>query len=108
MSAAAAVLTLAAVHDTVSNNIFYYNVHVHYQCELLSSCSTSMLIVLSFFCSVYEAGKMAKSGPPAQVPVYPYYIPGVPSVVPLAPSSHVEPKMASVPSIENNLVGSKC
>ncbi|KAM3607236.1 uncharacterized protein V6R79_003937 [Siganus canaliculatus] len=54
---------------------------------------------------LYEAGKMAKSGPPAPVPVYPYYIPGVPSVVPLAPSSHVEPKMTSIPSVENNLAG---
>lgn len=48
---------------------------------------------------------MAKSGPPAQVPVYPYYIPGVPSMVPLAPSSHVDPKIASIPSVENNLTG---
>uniref|UniRef100_A0A3Q3XIG5 Ig-like domain-containing protein n=1 Tax=Mola mola TaxID=94237 RepID=A0A3Q3XIG5_MOLML len=54
---------------------------------------------------LYEAGKMAKNGPPAQVPVYPYYIPGVPAVVPLAPSSHVDPKMSSIPSVENNLAG---
>uniref|UniRef100_UPI0037E9BF7F immunoglobulin-like domain-containing receptor 2 isoform X3 n=1 Tax=Semicossyphus pulcher TaxID=241346 RepID=UPI0037E9BF7F len=54
---------------------------------------------------LYEAGKMAKRGPPAQVPMYPYYIPGVPSVVPLAPSTHVEPKIASIPSVENNLAG---
>lgn len=48
---------------------------------------------------------MAKRGPPAQVPVYPYYIPGVPTVVPLAPSSHVEPKITSIPSLETNLAG---
>ncbi|XP_074515015.1 immunoglobulin-like domain-containing receptor 2 isoform X3 [Sebastes fasciatus] len=54
---------------------------------------------------LYEAGKMAKSGPPAPVPVYPYYIPGVPTMVPLAPSSHVETKIASIPSVENNLAG---
>ncbi|TNN60891.1 Immunoglobulin-like domain-containing receptor 2 [Liparis tanakae] len=54
---------------------------------------------------VYEAGKMAKSGLPAQLPVYPYYIPGVPTVVPVAPSSHADTKIASVPSVENNLVG---
>ncbi|XP_034416715.1 immunoglobulin-like domain-containing receptor 2 isoform X2 [Cyclopterus lumpus] len=54
---------------------------------------------------LYEAGKMAKSGPPAQVPVYPYYIPGVPTVVPLAPSSHAETKIASIPPVENNLAG---
>lgn len=51
---------------------------------------------------------MAKSAQPAQMPVYPYYIPGVPAVVPLAPSSHVEPKIASIPSMENNLAGGEC
>ncbi|XP_033473102.1 immunoglobulin-like domain-containing receptor 2 isoform X2 [Epinephelus lanceolatus] len=56
---------------------------------------------------LYEAGKMAKSGPPAQVPVYPYYIPGVPTVVPLAPSSNMEPKISSIPSVENNLAGAR-
>ncbi|KAM6934938.1 immunoglobulin-like domain-containing receptor 2 [Xenentodon cancila] len=54
---------------------------------------------------LYEAGKVAKSRQPAQVPVYPYYIPGVPTVVPLAPSSHLDPKIASIPSVENNLTG---
>ena len=48
---------------------------------------------------------MAKSRLPAQVPVYPYYIPGVPTVVPLAPSSHVETTIASIPSVENTLAG---
>ncbi|CAG05820.1 unnamed protein product, partial [Tetraodon nigroviridis] len=52
---------------------------------------------------LYEAGKMAKRGPPAPAPVYPYYIPGVPAVVPLAPSSQVEPKITSLPSVETNL-----
>lgn len=46
---------------------------------------------------------MAKRGPPAQAPLYPYYIPGVPAVVPLAPSTHVEPKITSIPSVETNL-----
>ncbi|KAF7656389.1 hypothetical protein LDENG_00041860 [Lucifuga dentata] len=55
---------------------------------------------------LYEAGKMAKRGQPTQVPVYPYYIPGVPTtMVPVAPSSHVEPKIASLPSVEANLAG---
>ncbi|XP_029386353.1 immunoglobulin-like domain-containing receptor 2 isoform X1 [Echeneis naucrates] len=54
---------------------------------------------------LYEAGKMAKSGQAAQVPVYPYYIPAVPTVVPLAPSSLVDPKISSLPSLENNLAG---
>ncbi|XP_037345334.2 immunoglobulin-like domain-containing receptor 2 isoform X1 [Pungitius pungitius] len=56
---------------------------------------------------LYEAGKMAKSGLPAQVPVYPYYIPGPPTGVPLAPSSHAETKVASIPSMENNLAGAR-
>lgn len=54
---------------------------------------------------------MAKSGPPSQVPVYPYYVPAVPTVstmVPLAPSSHTDAKLASVPSVENNLAGGEC
>lgn len=51
---------------------------------------------------------MAKSGQPPQLPVYPYYIPGVPTVVSLAPSSHVDPKMTSIPSVENNLAGGEC
>ncbi|KAJ3591645.1 hypothetical protein NHX12_006777 [Muraenolepis orangiensis] len=60
---------------------------------------------------MYEAGKMAKTGQPpqtlqpSQVPVYPYYIPGVPTLVPLAPPAHADPKMSSFPSIENNLAG---
>ncbi|XP_034041755.1 immunoglobulin-like domain-containing receptor 2 [Thalassophryne amazonica] len=54
---------------------------------------------------LYEAGKMAKTRQPTQVPVYPYYIPAVPGMVPLAPSSHVEPKVSSMPSVENNVTG---
>ncbi|XP_024860453.1 immunoglobulin-like domain-containing receptor 2 isoform X2 [Kryptolebias marmoratus] len=54
---------------------------------------------------LYEAGKMAKSRQAAQVPVYPYYIPGVPTVVPLAPSTHLDPKISSITSTENNLNG---
>ncbi|KAK1903245.1 Immunoglobulin-like domain containing receptor 2 [Dissostichus eleginoides] len=66
------------------------------------------VFVGSVVLGIYEAGKMAKSGPPPpQVPVYPYYIPGVPTVVPLAPPSHVEPQMASIPSVENNLAGAR-
>ncbi|CAL8342545.1 unnamed protein product [Boreogadus saida] len=62
---------------------------------------------------LYEAGKMAKTGQlpqtlqPSQVPVYPYYIPGVPTLVPLAPPAHAEPKMSSFPSIENNLAAAR-
>ncbi|KAM9804696.1 immunoglobulin-like domain-containing receptor 2 [Neosynchiropus ocellatus] len=53
---------------------------------------------------LYEAGKMAKSGQPPQIPVYPYYIPGVPAVIPNVSSSLLDPKIPSVPSVENNLV----
>uniref|UniRef100_A0A3Q3EE73 Immunoglobulin-like domain containing receptor 2 n=1 Tax=Kryptolebias marmoratus TaxID=37003 RepID=A0A3Q3EE73_KRYMA len=56
---------------------------------------------------LYEAGKMAKSRQAAQVPVYPYYIPGVPTVVPLAPSTHLDPKISSITSTENNLNGAR-
>lgn len=52
---------------------------------------------------------MAKSGQPAApVPVYPYYIPGVPTVVPVASSCYTDPKITSIPSVENNLVGGEC
>ncbi|KAM9346948.1 immunoglobulin-like domain-containing receptor 2 [Symphorus nematophorus] len=54
---------------------------------------------------LYEAGRRTNSAPPAQVPAYPYYIPGVPTMVPLAPSSHVTPNITSIPSVENNLAG---
>ncbi|XP_069563656.1 immunoglobulin-like domain-containing receptor 2 isoform X2 [Brachyistius frenatus] len=54
---------------------------------------------------LYEAGKMAKARHPPQVPVYPYYIPGVPTVVPIAPSSTMDPNITSIPSVENNLAG---
>ncbi|XP_041699881.1 immunoglobulin-like domain-containing receptor 2 isoform X1 [Coregonus clupeaformis] len=55
---------------------------------------------------LYEAGKMVKRGQPPQVVVYPpYCIPGVPAMVPFAPPSLADPKMVSLPSVENNLAG---
>lgn len=49
---------------------------------------------------------MAKSGQPPQIAVYPpYYIPGVPTMVPFAPPSLADPKMLSFPSVEKNLAG---
>ncbi|XP_047226501.1 immunoglobulin-like domain-containing receptor 2 isoform X3 [Girardinichthys multiradiatus] len=58
---------------------------------------------------LYEAGKMAKTRQaaqvPAQVPMYPYYIPSVPTVVALSPSSQLDPKISSITSTENNLAG---
>uniref|UniRef100_A0A096LSR0 Immunoglobulin-like domain containing receptor 2 n=1 Tax=Poecilia formosa TaxID=48698 RepID=A0A096LSR0_POEFO len=74
---------------------------------------TVIRCICTFSCHLpgwlYEAGKMAKSRQaapvPAQVPVYPYYISSVPTVVPLAPSSQLDPKMSSITSTENNLAG---
>lgn len=103
MCAAAAVLTPAAVPNTVSNK--------KDQSLSLTACSFSSLWVffnVFFVFAVYEAGKMAKSRNPPQVPLFPYYIPGVPAVVSVAPSSHLDPKISSVPSMENNLAGGKC
>ncbi|XP_038870741.1 immunoglobulin-like domain-containing receptor 2 isoform X4 [Salvelinus namaycush] len=55
---------------------------------------------------LYEAGKMAKNSQPPQIAVYPpYYIPGVPTMVPFAPPSLADPKMLSFPSVEKNLAG---
>ncbi|XP_045563584.1 immunoglobulin-like domain-containing receptor 2 isoform X4 [Salmo salar] len=55
---------------------------------------------------VYEAGKMVKRAQPPQVVVYPpYCISGVPTMVPFATPSLTEPKMVSLPSVENNLAG---
>ncbi|XP_077392770.1 immunoglobulin-like domain-containing receptor 2 isoform X2 [Festucalex cinctus] len=63
---------------------------------------------------LYEAGKKVTKAPPAQMQMYPYFIPGVPAVLPLAPSSRTEPKLTSLasipsvatfPSVENNLAG---
>lgn len=54
---------------------------------------------------VYEAGKIAKGAHQAQVPVYPYYMPSGPTLVPFVPSSQAEPKLVSIPSMENNLAG---
>ncbi|XP_030642360.1 immunoglobulin-like domain-containing receptor 2 isoform X2 [Chanos chanos] len=56
---------------------------------------------------LYEAGKMAKSGQPPQIALYPpYYIPGVP-MVPQAPPSVIDPKVTSVPPsvVQNNIPG---
>lgn len=50
---------------------------------------------------MYEAGKIAKSGQPPQIAIYPPYY-GVP-MVPQAAPSLIEPKVLAVPpSLENN------
>lgn len=59
-------------------------------------------IFLNIF-SVYEAGKIAKSGQPPHIAIYPPYY-GVPMVPQVAPSL-IEPKVLTVsPSVENNTV----
>uniref|UniRef100_A0A8C9V1S4 Immunoglobulin-like domain containing receptor 2 n=1 Tax=Scleropages formosus TaxID=113540 RepID=A0A8C9V1S4_SCLFO len=60
---------------------------------------------------LYEAGKMAKSMSmsPTPLAMHPaYYIPSVPTMVSVAPPSLVDPKMASTPSVENNMTGAAC
>ncbi|XP_036396289.1 immunoglobulin-like domain-containing receptor 2 isoform X2 [Megalops cyprinoides] len=55
---------------------------------------------------LYEAGKAVKAMPHAPIGMFPpYYIPSVPTMVPVAPSSLIDPKMTATPSIENNLPG---
>lgn len=102
---AAAVLTPAAARDTVSGGRNFILLIFSFCCSLSVEIYPPTPALLS--CAVYEAGKMAKRRPPAPLPVYPYYVPGVPAVVPVsvAPSSHVEPKITSLPSVETNLGG---
>ncbi|XP_077472517.1 immunoglobulin-like domain-containing receptor 2 isoform X2 [Stigmatopora argus] len=61
---------------------------------------------------LYEAGKKGKSVPPSPMPFYPYYIPGVPTALPLVPTPQPKlasvasvPSIASIPLTENNLAG---
>ncbi|KAJ8350876.1 hypothetical protein SKAU_G00260060 [Synaphobranchus kaupii] len=55
---------------------------------------------------LYEAGKAVKGSHYAHMGMYPpYYIPGVPSMVPVAPSTIMDPKMTAPPPVENNAVG---
>ncbi|XP_051557998.1 immunoglobulin-like domain-containing receptor 2 isoform X3 [Myxocyprinus asiaticus] len=53
---------------------------------------------------LYEAGKGLKSTPPTPVPMYPsYYIPGMPTMVPIAPPSLIDPHLSTAPSVDNNI-----
>ncbi|KAF5901375.1 immunoglobulin-like domain-containing receptor 2 isoform X1, partial [Clarias magur] len=53
---------------------------------------------------LYEAGKGIKTAQSTPVAIYPpYYMQGVPSMVPIAPPSLIEPKMSTAPSIDNNI-----
>ncbi|XP_016307480.1 immunoglobulin-like domain-containing receptor 2 isoform X3 [Sinocyclocheilus anshuiensis] len=52
---------------------------------------------------LYEAGKGIKSTPPTPVPMlHPYYIPGMPTMVPIAPPSLIDPNLSTAPSLENS------
>ncbi|KAF4119200.1 hypothetical protein G5714_001251 [Onychostoma macrolepis] len=52
---------------------------------------------------LYEAGKGIKSTPPTPVPMFPpYYIPGMPTMVPIAPPSLIDPNLSTAPSLENS------
>ncbi|KAL1282944.1 hypothetical protein QQF64_001747 [Cirrhinus molitorella] len=52
---------------------------------------------------LYEAGKGIKTASPTPVPMFPpYYIPGMPTMVPIAPPSLIDPNLSTAPSLENN------
>ncbi|KAI4875992.1 hypothetical protein NFI96_031315 [Prochilodus magdalenae] len=52
---------------------------------------------------LYEAGKGIKVMPSTPVAIYPpYYMPGMPAMVPIAPPSLIDPKISAAPSVENN------
>lgn len=53
---------------------------------------------------MYEAGKGIKTAPSTPVAVYPpYYMQGMPAMVPISPPSLIEPKMSTTPSIDHNI-----
>lgn len=53
---------------------------------------------------MYEAGKGIKTAPSTPVAIYPpYYMQGMPAMVPIPPPSLIEPKMSTTPSIDNNI-----
>ncbi|KAG5833383.1 hypothetical protein ANANG_G00275350 [Anguilla anguilla] len=55
---------------------------------------------------LYEAGKAAKASQYYPTGMYPpYYIPGVTTMVPVAPSTILEPKVSATPPMENSVPG---
>ncbi|XP_026865750.2 immunoglobulin-like domain-containing receptor 2 isoform X2 [Electrophorus electricus] len=55
---------------------------------------------------LYEAGKGIKTAPSTPVAMYPpYFMQGMPTMVPIAPPSFIDPKMSATPSVENNASG---
>lgn len=56
---------------------------------------------------MYEAGKGIKTTPSVPVALYPpYYMQGMPTMVPISPPSLVESKMSMAPSVDNNNISS--
>ncbi|XP_030634843.1 immunoglobulin-like domain-containing receptor 2 [Chanos chanos] len=52
---------------------------------------------------LYEAGKGIKTTPSTSIAMYPpFYVPGVPTMVPIAPPSLIDSKMSAAPSLESN------
>ncbi|XP_055062319.2 immunoglobulin-like domain-containing receptor 2 isoform X6 [Misgurnus anguillicaudatus] len=52
---------------------------------------------------LYEAGKGIKLGPSTALPAYPtYYIPGMPTMLPIAPPSLIDPNLTTAPSVQTN------
>ncbi|XP_067261258.1 immunoglobulin-like domain-containing receptor 1a isoform X9 [Chanodichthys erythropterus] len=52
---------------------------------------------------LYEAGKGIKTAVPTPVPMFPpYYIPGMPTMMPIAPPSLIDPNLSTAPSLEHN------
>lgn len=49
---------------------------------------------------MYEAGKGIKTPPVAIYP--PYFMPGMPALVPIPPPSLIDPKISAAPSVESN------
>ncbi|XP_046694343.1 immunoglobulin-like domain-containing receptor 2 isoform X4 [Silurus meridionalis] len=53
---------------------------------------------------LYEAGKGIKTSPSTPVAIYPpYYMQGMPAMVPIPPPSLIEPKVSAAPSIDSNI-----
>ncbi|XP_047659435.1 immunoglobulin-like domain-containing receptor 2 isoform X3 [Tachysurus fulvidraco] len=56
---------------------------------------------------LYEAGKGIKTTPSVPVALYPpYYMQGMPTMVPISPPSLVESKISMAPSVDNNNISS--
>lgn len=103
-SAAGAARTHAAARDTVSTTAHRKATHIF-----------RIITVFCFFCesqnencllfAVYEAGKGVKTGSSSpQTPAYPpYFVTGVPAMVPIAPPSLVD-KVSTVPPSDGSLL----